>query len=113
MHELSVTKSILKLCVQEARKNGLSRVRRIHIALGKFTGFSAKAIRFYFTRLEKDTACRGARLFFHEIPIRIKCSACGCEQEIKEPVFVCPACTSRRLDITGGREFFVESIEGD
>lgn len=113
MHELSVTKSILDLCVQEAKKNGLRRVWRINIALGKFTGFSAKAIRFYFNRLDKDTACDGARLIFREIPIRIKCSACGHEQAIKEPVFVCPACNSRRLDITSGREFFVESIEGD
>ena len=113
MHEYSVTKSILNLCVQEAKKNGLSKVRRVHITLGKFTGFSARAIRFYFKQLEKGTACAGARLIFDEIPIRIKCPACGYEGTIKEPVFICSACGSGRLDITSGREFFVASIEGE
>ncbi len=113
MHEFSVTRSILDLCQQEARKNGMSKVRRVKITLGKFTGFSAQAIRYYFKQLEKGTACAGARLIFDEVPIRIKCPACDHKGTIKEPVFVCPVCGSNRLDITSGREFYVESIEGE
>jgi hydrogenase nickel incorporation protein HypA/HybF len=113
MHEFSVTRSILELCLQEAGRNGLSRVRRINVTLGRFTGFSARAIRFYFRQIEKGTACAGARLVFDEIPIRVKCPACGREREIVEPVLVCPDCGSDRLEITGGREFYVRSIEGE
>jgi hydrogenase nickel incorporation protein HypA/HybF len=112
MHELSVTKSILDLCVQEAKKNGLKKVSKVVVKLGKFTGFSAEAISFYFTSLEAGTACAGARLVFEDIPIRIKCPKCGFEGMIEEPVFVCPECQGKRLDITGGREFYIESIEG-
>lgn len=113
MHEFSVTKSILDLCVQEARKNGLAKVARINVKLGRFTGFSAEAISFYFTHLEAGTACAGARLVFEEIPIRIRCPKCGFEGTIEEPVFNCPKCAADRLDIVSGREFYIDSIEGN
>jgi hydrogenase nickel incorporation protein HypA/HybF len=113
MHEFSVTKSILNLCVQEAKSHGLKRVGKIIVKLGRFTGFSPEAISYYFTHLEAGTACAGARLVFEEIPIRIRCPKCGYEGEIEEPVFVCPACAAERLVVISGREFYVESIEGE
>src|SRR5512137_2532044 len=111
MHEFSVTKSILDLCVKEAKSNGLKRVGKIIVKLGKFTGFSPESISYYFTQLEAGTVCAGARLVFQEIPIRIRCPKCGYEGEIDEPVFVCPSCSAQRLEITSGREFYVDSIE--
>ena len=113
MHEFSVTKSLLDLCVQEAKKNGLKKVKKITVKLGKFTGFSAEAISYYFTHLEAGTACAGARLVFEEIPIRIKCPKCGHEGEIEEPVFICPKCGGERINLVSGREFYIESIEGN
>jgi len=113
MHEFSVTKSLIELCNQEAKKNGLQKVSKIKIRLGKFTGFSADAIKFYFDYLSNDTRCAHAKLIFKEVPIYIKCSNCDYKGTIEEPIFFCPKCGKEQIEIISGREFYVESLEGE
>lgn len=113
MHEYSVTKSLVDLCDQEAEKNRIKAVRLIKIKLGKFTGFSPEAINFYFSFLKDRTRCENAKLEFYEIPIRIKCKNCDYESDIEEPMFICPQCSGIDMEIITGREFYVESIEGE
>ncbi|MGQ9664112.1 MAG: hydrogenase maturation nickel metallochaperone HypA/HybF [bacterium] len=113
MHEYSVTKSLVDLCNQEAEKNNMAMVRLIKIRLGKFTGFSPDAINFYFGYLKENTRCRNAQLEFYEIPIKIRCRDCGYEDNIDEPIFICPECGKSDIEVITGREFYVESLEGE
>jgi len=113
MHEYSVTKSLVDLCNQEAEKNKIKRVRLIKIKLGKFTGFSSESINFYFDYLKGNTRCKNAKLEFFEIPIKIRCKDCGYEDTIEEPIFICPKCSKMDIEVITGREFYVESIEGE
>jgi hydrogenase nickel incorporation protein HypA/HybF len=89
MHEYSVTKSLVDLCNQEAEKNKFVKIYKINLKIGKFTGL------------------------FDEIPIRIKCKDCGKENIIDEPILMCPNCGKTDIEIVSGREFYVESIEGE
>ncbi|MEO0094873.1 MAG: hydrogenase maturation nickel metallochaperone HypA [candidate division WOR-3 bacterium] len=113
MHEYSVTKSLVDLCHQEAEKHKINLVKVIKVRLGKFTGFSPDAINFYFDYLKNGTRCENAKLVFFEIPIRIKCDDCNFEDQIDEPLFICPKCGKTSISILSGREFYVESIEGE
>jgi len=113
MHEYSVTKSLVDLCNQEAENHKIYQVRIIKVRLGKFTGFSPEAINFYFDYLKNGTRCEYAKIEFFEIPIRIRCSDCHFEDDIEEPVFICPKCGKGSIEILTGREFYVESIEGE
>ncbi|MEO0122927.1 MAG: hydrogenase maturation nickel metallochaperone HypA [candidate division WOR-3 bacterium] len=113
MHEYSVTKSLVDLCNQEAERHKINSVKLIKVRLGKFTGFSPEAINFYFDYLKKGTRCEFAKIDFFDIPIRIKCCDCNFENEIEEPLFVCPQCGKTAIEILSGREFYVESIEGE
>ncbi len=113
MHEYSVTKSLVDLCNQEAVKHKIKSVRLIKVRLGKFTGFSPDAINFYFDYLKNGTRCEYAKIEFFEIPIRVKCLDCNFENEITEPLFLCPQCGKTDIEILSGREFYVESIEGE
>ena len=113
MHEFSITKSLVDICNSEADKNNLSRVYKIYLKIGKFTGFSSDSIEFYFKHLKTNTKCEDAVIVFEEIPIRIKCSSCGKENNIDEPILVCPDCGKLTIEVLSGREFFIASIEGD
>jgi len=113
MHEFSVTKSLVDLCNAEAEKNKFSRICKIHLKVGRFTGFSPDSISFYFEHLKPNTKCQDAEIIFDEVPIRIKCTDCGKENEIEEPILVCPECGKMTIEVISGREFFVESIEGE
>ncbi|MEO0136164.1 MAG: hydrogenase maturation nickel metallochaperone HypA [candidate division WOR-3 bacterium] len=113
MHEYNVTRALVELCHQEAQKHQLNQIKVIKIRIGKFTGFSPEAINFYFGYLKTGTRCENARLEFLETPIKIKCGSCDLEKEIEEPLFVCPECASPEIEVISGREFYVESIEGE
>ncbi len=113
MHEFGVTKSLVELCNKEADKNKIKKVYKIHLKVGKFTGFSPDSIEFYFEHLKINTKCDTAEIVFEEIPIRIKCNDCGKQHNIEEPILLCPACGSNEIDLLSGREFYVASIEGE
>jgi len=113
MHEFSVTKSLVDLCRKEAKQNRISKVSKITLKIGKFTGFSPESINFYFDYLKPNTECAEAKIIFEEIPIRIKCHDCKEENVIDEPIFLCPNCSGVNVDVLSGREFYVESIEGE
>jgi hydrogenase nickel incorporation protein HypA/HybF len=113
MHEYSVTKSLVDLCVREAHKNNFKKISRIHLTIGRFTGFSADSINFYFDYLKQGTSCQNAEITFREVPITIRCRTCNRESTIAEPLLVCPVCSALDIELLTGREFFVEAIEGE
>jgi len=113
MHEYSVTKALVDVCNSEAERNDIKTVVRVKVTIGKFTGFAPDAIRFYFEYLRPNTRCAQAELMFQEIPIRIRCKKCDRSSAIDEPVMICPLCGGTDIEMTSGREFYVESIEGE
>lgn len=113
MHEYSVTKSLVDLCNREAENNNIKTITKINLKVGKFTGFSPDSITFYFEHLKGNTKCSNAKIEFEEVPIKIKCQACGSQNTIDEPILLCPDCGSDEIDLLSGREFFVASIEGE
>jgi len=113
MHEYSVTKSLVDLCNKEAEQNNIKTICKIYLKVGKFTGFSPDSIKFYFEHLKANTKCSTATIVFEEIPIKITCHQCGRQNEITEPILLCPDCGSEKIDLLSGREFYVASIEGE
>lgn len=113
MHEYGVTQALVDLCSREARENNIKQVRKITLRIGRFTGFSPDSIRFYFEYLKENTPCAQAHIVFIEIPLRIACQSCAKESIIEEPVFLCPHCGKMDIKVIAGREFFVETIEGE
>lgn len=113
MHELSVTQSILEICLTEARKNALNKISEINIRLGKFSTFAPDCIISYFKILSKGTIAEGAQVNFSIVKIKTHCPNCQAVNEITEPVFICPVCGKPGLEIVEGREFFVENLTGE
>lgn len=113
MHEYSVTKSLVDLCNQEAQRNEIKNVHKVYVTIGKFTGFSPDAVRFYFDYLRPGTRCAQAELVFKEVPIIINCNKCNHNSPLAEPVMICPQCGDIDITLISGREFYVESIEGE
>ena len=113
MHEYSVTKELVDLCNREAEQNDIKQIYRVRITIGRFTGFSSDAIRFYFEYLCPGTRCEDAELIFREMPIQIRCGGCQISSTIEQPIMACPVCGGTDIEIISGRELAVESIEGE
>ncbi len=111
MHELSVTESIISICLKHAYMNNANRIKKINITLGELTGIVDQCVTFYWDMLAKDTIAADAELCFTKVPVRAKCTSCGKEFRVKEYDLTCPRCGNQKADLLSGREFQVDSIE--
>ena len=112
MHELPITESVLSIALDAATQNGGGRITAIHLVIGELTSIVDDSVQFYFDILSKDTLAAGAALTFQRKPAIATCQNCGHQTPVTPPYDPhCPHCHSPRLVVTGGKEFFVESIE--
>jgi len=112
MHELPVTEGILSTALEAARQNKAARITDIYLVIGDMTSIVDDSVQFYFDLLSKDTIAAGAALHFERQPAQGICWDCNHKFEASPPLTpLCPVCGSARMQITGGREFYVDSIE--
>ena len=114
MHELPVTQAILDTALNAAQQAGGSRIVAIDLVIGELSGIVDDSVQFYFDILGQGTAAEGAALRFQRRPAQAVCLACGHGYDATPPLApFCPTCGSPSVQVTGGRELFVESIEID
>jgi hydrogenase nickel incorporation protein HypA/HybF len=111
MHELAITQSMLDLVLKQAGEAEAGKVGKISLVIGEMTGVVPRSVGFYFEFLAKGTPAEGAALNFKVIPATARCRDCAKEFELGEFDWTCPHCQSNNIEIIGGKELFVESIE--
>ena len=111
MHELTVTQSILDIALESAKQEGGGKVGRINLIIGEMTGVVEECVRVYFRLISKGTAAEDAELAVRLVPITARCQKCAETFLVRDAGWACPRCGSTELDIAGGRELVVESIE--
>jgi hydrogenase nickel incorporation protein HypA/HybF len=111
MHELAITQSMLDLVLGQAEKAEAKRVGKINLVIGEMTGVVSECVQFYFDFLSRGTVAEGAALAIKAVPTQAKCQACGKVFELQEFDWTCPSCRGNNIEIVGGKELFVESIE--
>lgn len=107
MHELSITRSMLRQVIDAATAQGAGRVKRVNLLVGEDAGVVPDCVRFYFERLAQGTVAEGAGLLFTTVPLRIRCPRCGSEFSQVEKLCGCNA----GGEVVAGSELVVESID--
>lgn len=113
MHELAITEEMVKLVADEATRAGIKKVEKINLIVGKLTGYVNESIQFYFDMLSRDTVAQGAKLYFKTITGKLQCNSCRKTFELDHFDYICPGCNGVSVQLVGGNELRVESIEGD
>lgn len=108
MHELSVATAVLNTALKHA---GERRVTAVAVRAGRLRQVVPESLRFYFEIVARDTACEDARLELSEVPVRLRCAACGEEWQPDWPLFRCPQCASADVSVQSGEELEIEYIE--
>ena len=112
MHELGLIQEIIGLAEQELSRAGcVSKVTKITLKVGKLSGASPEALRFAFDVVAPSTRLAGAHLQIVEPQPTCHCDSCGLIAEIDEVLFACPSCGSSDIEIHGGRDLNLESID--
>ncbi len=114
MHELAVTKSILKLALDHTARNGGTQILKIHLVIGEMRNLEEDWIQRYFDYIAKGTPAQGAVINVAKTPVVFACKTCGRSFSTDLHVdqkLVCIHCGSFEYDLVTGRELIVEKIE--
>jgi hydrogenase nickel incorporation protein HypA/HybF len=112
MHELPVTQGILAVVLEAAQQVGARRITAIDLVIGELSSIVDDCVQFYFDILSRETLAEGATLRCRREPATAICWDCSHQVEVRAPLISrCLACGSSRLHITGGSEFYVDSME--
>jgi len=111
MHEFGITESIISIVLGKAKEAQAHRISQINLVVGELSGFVSDCIQFYFDFLSKDDIAEGAVLNFELAPAQLRCQHCSTIFRPQDTSWTCPECQSQDVEIAGGRELYVKSIE--
>jgi hydrogenase nickel incorporation protein HypA/HybF len=111
MHELGITENIVNIALAKAGEAQASRIGQINLVIGEMSGFAADCIQFYFDSLSRDTIAQGAVLHFELVPAQLRCRNCSTVFSPQDTIWSCPECRGQSVEISKGRELYIESIE--
>lgn len=111
MHELAITQSMFDIVLKHVEQVKAKKVTKINLVIGEMTGVVGDCIQFYMDFLSKGTVAEGVVVSVNLKPATAKCLSCNKIFTIEEMQWICPHCGEVSLEVTGGRELFVDSIE--
>ncbi len=111
MHEMALSESVLERIEANARTDGFTRVVAVHLEIGELAGVDIDAMRFSFDAVTRGTLAEAARLDISSPPGEAWCMPCGHAVVIARRFDPCPDCGSHQLQVTGGTDMLLKSLE--
>ena len=111
MHELSLVQALVEQVEQIRTREKAETVSSITVNIGALSGVDRDAFEFAFPLVVEGTAAAGAVLMIAETPAEVTCEQCGERSQPDLDDFHCAKCESRRVRITAGRDFLIQSVE--
>ena len=111
MHEMSLAEGVLDLIERNAAEQGFARVLSVQLEIGQLAGVDIDAMRFSFDAVTSGTLAADATLDIRAAPGEAWCMACSRGVEISRRGDPCPYCGSYQLQVTGGNDMMLKSLE--
>jgi len=111
MHELSLACSLVEEAEKVLAAESAACATCVTIGIGKLSGIEIDAFEFAFPMAAKDTRLENAELVINDLPITVRCKKCEKESSPDFPRCVCTFCESDDVELVGGREFNIQSME--
>ncbi len=108
---MSLCEGIREVIEDQARVHDVSRVTRVRVEIGRFSGVEKPALAFAFDVVMRGSVAEGAALEMLDVPGKAMCFDCGEEVEIEDRLDPCPNCGGGRLMPTGGDEMRIKDLE--
>jgi hydrogenase nickel incorporation protein HypA/HybF len=113
MHEIRIAEDLSTIVLETARKENLSKVTKVNISFGQMIQIVPDIFEFTFRETVRNSVVENAELDIEIVPVKMRCTKCGGDFQVKENRFTCNICNSTDLEIIQGKELFIKSIEGE
>ncbi len=112
MHELSLVQGLMSQVLDLVERHRASKVLKITVAIGPFSGVVADSFRFAYEILSQDyAATKEAVLEIQEPKPTYRCNSCGYEAPDRLDDDSCPRCEQGIMVPRGGDELILLSVE--
>jgi hydrogenase nickel incorporation protein HypA/HybF len=113
MHEMSICLSVVEALKEQAKVHSYSRVKAVWLEIGPLSGVEPESLLFCFDAVAQGTLAEGAKLEIVQTPVVAWCMTCSKNVNLESRFDGCPECGGRQLQITGGNELRIKSLEVD
>ncbi|HLE11159.1 MAG: hydrogenase maturation nickel metallochaperone HypA [Bdellovibrionales bacterium RIFOXYD12_FULL_39_22] len=111
MHELALAQSLIETVNDLAIREHFKKVISLTISVGKLSGVDSDSLSFCLNEVVKNSILEQAKLYFEDVPIKIRCTSCKKESILDEFLLDCPNCHSLEVSVISGREFYIKDLE--
>ncbi len=115
MHELGIASDLFEIIKEKTRENNLKKITKVRIRLGIASGIEKDHLAHSFiAHVFPNTIAHTAKLELVDEPFSAWCKDCSkVMNTVDNFTLNCPDCGSYNIEITGGKDIYIESIEGD
>ena len=108
MHEWGYCEGILEAVQRRAAGR---RVKRFRLRVGVLHRLDQAALQQAFSSAASGSEAEDAVVDLVFIPARWRCRGCGDGSEAADVIVVCPGCGGTEVEVSGGDELILESLE--
>ena len=113
MHEGAIASALIQNILEALAPDKIAAVKTVTVLIGRLHHIVPAVLQNHFKLLKKEyPPLAKSKLIIEIAPVQITCRACDHETKIEHPAFVCSACNSIDIEITGGREMHLKEVEG-
>ncbi len=111
MHESSIVSSLLEICEENAKKEGVEKITKVEVKIGVLSGVEPDLLQRAFDTFKEKTICDGAEFVMNIQKIVIYCNECKKEFTLEKNEFVCPTCKSFDIETRDGKDMYLMRLE--
>lgn len=111
MHEMAVCNELLDQVRANAMQHGARSVGAITVRIGALSGVEPDLLERAFIIARAGDYTDNASLVIEPVAVRVRCRSCGNENDAAANRLLCEACGGYAVDLVGGDELLLASIE--
>ena len=113
MHEMAIAQGVLDIAFGEMDRRAATRLNKIKISIGEFSGVVKEALEFAFQVLKADTPAGACDVEIEVVAMTAVCKTCGpAAASLNDLNLICSTC-GETMTITSGREMTVDYLDID
>ncbi|QWV93576.1 hydrogenase maturation nickel metallochaperone HypA [Geomonas oryzisoli] len=111
MHEITLVTGLFEIINEQVAAQGIESISKVRLKVGELAAVEPMTLAACFEVVAEGTVAEGAQLEIEEVPLTGRCRACGERFRIENFSFICPSCQGGDVELVGGRELHLESLE--
>ena len=113
MHELAIAGNLVQQLVEIGARENLENISLVSIKVGVLRQVIKETLEEAFKIQSMGTPAEETELEIVNVPLRLRCSACGAEEDGRDFISACSSCGSREFKIVSGKELYIDYVKGE